>query len=38
MESNADELTGLTGAQVTLTVTPGTAPAVVVAINGLAYG
>lgn len=38
VESNADELTGLTGAQVTLTVTPGTAPAVVVAINGLAYG
>ena len=37
-ESNADELTGLTGATVTLTVTPGTAPAVVVAVNGLAYG
>jgi Transglycosylase SLT domain len=38
VESNTDELTGLTGAQVTVLATPGTAPAVVVAINGLAYG
>ena len=34
MESNTQELTGLVGTQVTLLVAPGTAPAVVLAVNG----
>jgi hypothetical protein len=34
VETNADELTGLAGTEVTLLVMPDTAPAEVVAVNG----
>ncbi|WP_344149106.1 lytic transglycosylase domain-containing protein [Nocardioides koreensis] len=37
LESNAQELTGLVGTQVSLQVTRGTAPAVVLAVNGADY-
>jgi hypothetical protein len=37
VESNTEELTGLAGTEVSVLAAPGTAPAVVVAINGADY-
>jgi hypothetical protein len=37
VESNAEELTGLAGTEVTVQVARDTAPAVVLTLNGVAY-